>query len=203
VGLDHIGLGVKTHVPHLLEELDPGHHLIGMKQEIFGQPEFARGELDRAAASTHLPLQAIHLQVLEPKLSTDPSGASPGQGIHASHQLVEVERLGQIVVRAGIEAPDHVGGRVAPGEHQNGSLHPFAAELGGKLKTVLFGELDVEDDQVVGIQVAQKGPGLAVLGDFHGVTLFLKPLLEKSGRPGVVLDYENPHQCPPVQCRQG
>jgi len=55
------------------------------------------------------------------------------------------------------------------------------------------GELDIQDDQVVGIHVPELGTFFPVHGHIYGMTLLLEPLLKKSCRFIIVLYYENAH----------
>ena len=52
----------------------------------------------------------------------------PQQGAHPGEQLVELERLGQVVVGAGIEPGDAVGGLRACGEHQDRQAVAFGPQ---------------------------------------------------------------------------
>ena len=128
---------------------------------------------------------AEHLEAL--------GAAAPLQRPHAGQQLVEPERLGEVVVRAGVEAADHVLHRVARGEHQDGRVAPLAAELRRHLEAVLLGQHDVEQDDVVLVDVGQHGGLVAVRRDVHDVALFLQALLDEPGDLPVVLHDENFH----------
>ena len=117
----------------------------------------------------------------------------PHQGPHPGQELLEPERLGQVVVRARIEAADDVFDRVAGGEHQDGSVAPLATELRRHLESVLLGQHDVEQDDVVLVDVGQHGGFVAVRRDVHGLALFLQTLLDEPGDLPVVLHDENFH----------
>ena len=124
----------------------------------------------------------------------EPLGAAAAvQRPDAGQQLVEAERLRQIVVGAGVEAADHVLDRVARGEHQDGRVPPLPPELGRDLEPVLLGQHDVEQDDVVLVDVGQHGGLVAVGGDVHHVALFLQSLLDESGDLPVVFHDENFH----------
>ena len=99
----------------------------------------------------------------------------------------------EVVVRAGVEAADHVLDRVARREHQDRRVPAFPAQLGGDLEAVLLRQHDVEQDDVVLVDVGQHGGLVPVRGDVHHVPLFLQPLLDESGDLPVVLHDENLH----------
>ena len=87
-------------------------------------------------------------------------GTRPGPAQHgadARQQLVGTERLGQVVVRAGVQPGDPVGLGGAGGEHDDRdlALPPQQAE---QLEAVQTGHHDVEQDQVV---TAPQSPGQA------------------------------------------
>ena len=67
----------------------------------------------------------------------------PGQ------QFGQPEGLGDVVVRAGIEAADHVLLGVRPGQHDDRHAPAVAPELGAEVAAVGIGQADVEQDGVV------------------------------------------------------
>ena len=64
-------------------------------------------------------------------------------------QLAEVERLGQVVVGAAVEARDARVDRVARRQHQHRHRRAFAPDLPADGQTILQRQHDVEDDRVV------------------------------------------------------
>ena len=58
------------------------------------------------------------------------------QRAHPREQFLEGERLGQVVVGAGVEAGDPLGHRIAGGQHQDGQVVAGAAELTAHLEPV-------------------------------------------------------------------
>ena len=122
--------------------------------------------------------------------------AAPLERTDAGEQLVELERLREVVVRAGVEAAHHVLDGVARREHEDRRIPTFPPELGRDLEAVLLGKDDVEQDDVVLVHVGQHGAFVPVGGDVHHVPLFLQPLLDESGDLPVVLHDENLHDVP-------
>ena len=100
---------------------------------------------------------------------------APGQRADAQHELGEVERLGQVVVGAQAQAADPVPGRAGRGQHQH---HDPVVALGDHLAervAVDAGQVAVEDDHVVGVDV-ELGRGLQpVAGDVDGHALVRSP----------------------------
>ena len=68
-------------------------------------------------------------------------------------------------------------------------LPQFAADG----ESVFFGEHDVEDDDVIGIEPGQVHGLLAVAADVDGVLLFLEPFLQESADFPVILDDQDSH----------
>ena len=73
--------------------------------------------------------------------------AAAGHGAEAGEQLVHAERLGDVVVGAGVEGLDLVEAVGPAGEHQDGYVGP-AAEAGDDLGAVHVGQAEVEDHHV-------------------------------------------------------
>lgn len=69
-------------------------------------------------------------------------------GLDACHDLVEAERLGDVVVASRVESLDLVVGVVLGGEEQDGARVPGSAEALGDAEPVHVGEHDVENDEV-------------------------------------------------------
>lgn len=84
------------------------------------------------------------------------------RGADAGEQLIEDEGLGQVVVGAGIQAGDAIGGRVAGGQHEDGGLEIALAQLAAQGDAVLAREHPIQDDQLACHQ--KRGIGL-----FRGV----------------------------------
>lgn len=70
------------------------------------------------------------------------SGAGPGG------QLVEIDRLDQVVVGSGIEAADLVAGRVARRQDEDGRVWPATAQTLQDGHAIDPGQAEVEDEQV-------------------------------------------------------
>src|SRR2546423_1375542 len=110
-----------------------------------------------------------------------PCAATPDQRSHAGQQLVELERLGEIVVGAGVEPPHHVLRRIARGEHQDGRLTTLAPQLRRDLKPVLLRQHHVQDHEVVVVHVRQGGGFLTIRRNVDRIPLFPEPLLDEAG----------------------
>ena len=194
VGVHHVGLRVERHVPHLLEQGRPGHDPFRIEQEEFEQAEFPRREIHRPPAPLDHPAQAIHFQVLVAEDAGGRPELPPGERTHPRQQLLQGKGLGEVVIRARVEAANHVLGRVPRGQHQDRSLHPRAPQLGGQLEAVHLRQLDVEQDQVVLIHVGQVATLGTVPRGVDGMALLLERLPEETGHRVLILHHQHAHQ---------
>ena len=113
-------------------------------------------------------------------------------GPDAGHQLRRAERLGQVIVRAGVQAGDPVGlGR--PGrqhDHRDLALPPHQSE---HLEAVQPGHHHVEEQQVVpAVEGAGQAPAAVVHGLQANVTAGEK-LLQQLAQFHVVIHEQNGH----------
>ena len=108
-------------------------------------------------------------------------------------QLLQVERLDEVVVGAGVEALDAGVDRVARGEHQDRHV-AVGAQLLAHLDAVELRQPEVEDHGVGLEHAGLVERGLAVLGEPHVVALAAQGTTDDIPDIGVVFDYE--HSCP-------
>ena len=92
-----------------------------------------------------------------------------GSGAQARDQLLGLERLGEIVVGAGVEAGHLVRPAVARGQHQHRHLDALLAPAVEDGEAVDLGQAEVEDDRVIGLGRAEIMAVLAVGGMVDGI----------------------------------
>ena len=125
------------------------HDLAGVRGEVLEEQPFGARQLDQlAVAGDHAPLE-VDLDVVEREHAGARLGARrPAQDrADAGGQLVRVERLGDVVVGAEVEALGLVGGR-ALGRQQDDRDRASLAQLAHDLDAVEVGHDDVEQDDV-------------------------------------------------------
>ena len=119
--------------------------------------------------------------------------AAANQGAKAGEQFFQLERLGQVVVGAEVEAANLVVDGAEGGQHQHMGLEAVAPPVLQESEAVNLGQHQVEDDGVVlggaGLEIAL----LAVVGHIDGETLFLQTLAEDAGERLVVFDEQHTH----------
>ena len=116
------------------------------------------------------------------------------QRAHAGQQLLGGERLGQIVVGAGVDALDLLAPAAARSQDQHREAPvggPPGAQHG---EPVELGQAQVQHDGVVGLGVAQKLGLLAVARPVDGIAGQFQHLLEVCGDAGLVLGQQQAHR---------
>ena len=109
-------------------------------------------------------------------------------------QLLEGERLGQVVVGARVEPGDPVGDGLARGEDEHRQVVPGAAQPPAHLEPVEPRHHDVEDEGVGAVTAGDRVQGLLAVGG----ELDLVPVERQGPAQGVahgpvVVDDEDPH----------
>ena len=108
-------------------------------------------------------------------------------------ELVELKRLGEIIIGAGVQSADYVFGRVTRREHQDWSGPPLPPELSGNLEAVLLREHDVEQDGIVVVDVRHRRRLIPVTSNVHDISFLAQPLFDESGDFPVVFHQQNLH----------
>jgi hypothetical protein len=104
---------------------------------------------------------------------------------HAGQQLRQPERLDQVVVRAGVQAGDHVELLISRGEHQHRQVGVRGADAAADVEAVDVGQPQVEHHEV---RVARRRWGRAAAGEpGDRVALALEHPHEAGGDRVVVL----------------
>ena len=105
----------------------------------------------------------------------------------AREHLVDAERLGDVVIRAGLESGHGVAQPGAGGQDHDRHLVSPSPELGEHGQTILARQTEVEHEEVEGVRVGAREGSVAILGDLGGKAVSVE-LLGKQGRyPRLVL----------------
>ena len=116
------------------------------------------------------------------------------QRAHAREHFFEMERLGDIVVGASIEALHLVAPAVACGEHEHRHGAPGAAPGFQHRDAVHLRQADIEDHGVVRLALAEIVPFLAVEGAVDHVAGFGERGRQLPIEIGIILDHEETHE---------
>ena len=121
------------------------------------------------------------------------AGAAPGQGADAGAQFVEVDRLDQIVVGAGIEAGNLVAGGVAGGQDQD--RHGLAAPA-RRVQHIHAGEArqaEIKHHQIESFALQREVGGMAIAHPVDGKAGLAQADGQAVAKLGVVFDKQDAH----------
>ena len=150
VGLQHARVAAEVVLPDVLEQLRARQHAARVEHQVAQQPVLGGGQLDGLAGAGDLVRVLVELEVLEhepARLGLGEPGAAQDRA-DPRDQLLEAERLGDVVVAAERQAADLVLGRVARGEEDDRHPRALGAEPLGDLEALHVGQHHVEHDQV-------------------------------------------------------
>src|SRR5262245_47537624 len=105
---DGVRVAVEILIVEMLDQIRARHHLPLMVREKRQQPIFGRGQLDRIPADRHARTSRVDAQRSDFYVGRRDARRAAQQRAQARQQLLGVERLGNIIVGARIEARDFV-----------------------------------------------------------------------------------------------
>ena len=111
----------------------------------------------------------------------------------AGEELVELERFGEVVVSARVQSAHHVLHGVAGGEHEDRRGSSLASQLIGDLESVLFGQQQIEEDDIVVVGMCPHRGLLTIGRHIDDVALFSQAMCDESGHLGIVFHDEDLH----------
>ncbi|CDJ99736.1 Transcriptional regulator (modular protein) [Microbacterium sp. C448] len=149
VTLDDARVAVEVVLPDVVEDLSLRQHAVGVEHQVAQQLELGGAEVDRDLADLDVVRVLVHRQLAgaDHGLFVGLHGAAE-DGLDARDDLVEAERLGDVVVTAGVQTLDLVFGLVLGGQEQNGGGVAGASQALGDAEPVHIGQHDVEHDQI-------------------------------------------------------
>ena len=165
-----------------------------MTQEEVEEGELLRRELHLHVAPGDPPGRGVERQVARGEDGRALRRPPPEERPDAGEELVERERLREVVVRAGVQARDAVLHAVARREHQDRRPSVRRPQAAADLDPVDVGEHQVEQDHVVVVLDPEPRPVLAVRRDVNGEPLLLEPAPEQRGHLRAVLDHQRTHR---------
>jgi hypothetical protein len=199
VHVERIGARAEVVAPDALEDDRARQHLPGIPQEQLEQRELGARELDRRVAAPDLARSEVELEVGEPQSRVRGlvvARRAPEQRAQPSEELRQGERLGEIVVRAGIEAGDTAVHLRARREHQHGHRVGAGAQPAADLEAVDPGHQHIQDDRVRSRRAHSTQRHLAVLRELDVVSLELEGPPQRLANGALVVhdqDLHRPH----------
>src|SRR6202035_3284622 len=189
--LDRVRGGEGVIAPHLVQQALARDDDALVAHQVLEQLELTLGEIDRPLAADHFVGVDVQRQVADPQGSRAARRAAAQEGAQACEQLLALERLDEIVIRARVEALHPRFEGVTGGEDQDRDV-VLGAQRACHLEAVELRRAEVEDHQVGGERAALLQCGLAVGGRAHLVSLHAQRALERLGDVLVVLDHQDP-----------
>ncbi len=149
--------------------------------------------------------RAVHLDGLGVEIDHEIAGlddrlgvalGAAHDGVDARDQLVLVERLGHVVVGAEAEAADLVLDAGEPGEDQDRRLDLGDAQRAQHLVAGHVRQVQIEQDDVVVVQLAEVDTFLAEVGGVDVEALGFQHQLDRLSGGAVVLNQQHAHASP-------
>src|SRR4051812_28094473 len=187
VDVDQPGVGRVPVAPHLLEEQLAGEHLARLAGQRDQQVELQRRELDGHAVAGHLVGGDVDLHVADGEVLRLAGLAAAQLGPHAGDQLDRLERLGHVVVGAGLQPLDDVD-RVALGGQHHDRHGRLLADVLADLQAVAARQHQVQQDDVGARLLEDADRPVAVGHEGRFVAFAPQHDAQHLGEGGVVVD---------------
>src|ERR1700704_2684142 len=187
---DRVGITIEVLVVEMLDQFTARNDTAGVVHEIGKQAIFVRGQLDRIAVDGDPAGAGIEAHAAAIELALGVAGRTTQQGADARQDFLEMERLRDIVVGAGVETLDLIAPTVARGQDQDRHGPSGPAPRLEHRDAIHFGQADIEDDRVIRLAFAEKVTLFAIEGTIDHVARVGKCGRELPVEIGIVLDDE-------------
>jgi hypothetical protein len=177
----------------VLGQLDLGHDAPAMVHEIREHAEFVARKLHGQTVERDLREPRIERDPSRPKFGCRLAARSPDERPQSCEQFFHLERLRDVVIRAGIDPLDLLVPTAARGQHEHGRRQTAVAPLPQQREAVDLRQAEIEDDGVVPFGAAEHVGALAVGRAVHGISRVAQRASDPLRQPGLVLDDENAH----------
>src|SRR5262245_42718621 len=131
VQLDDVRLALEVVLPHPVQDLRLGEHHPLVAHKVAKQLELGGGQVHLDTAAGDLVAVLVQLQVGDPQhaLAALVRRGAAQHRVHPGQQLLDAERLDDVVVGAGPQPTDTVAGGVAGGQEDDGYLRPGSTQV--------------------------------------------------------------------------
>src|SRR6185503_11899101 len=128
--VEHVREGIVILIPDVRRDGGAIDDLALVPHKQLQQGELLGGQLDRSGTATHRAGAQVHLEVRDAvSVGCEGQRSPPRQRLQPRDQLLEGERLGEVVVRADLETTDSVVHCIERRQHQDGRRDVVAAQL--------------------------------------------------------------------------
>jgi hypothetical protein len=163
-----VGERVRVLIPRLFQQLLGAYDTAFGGDEDFEHGELLAGERDVAAVAVDLAAERIQPQACELSHGWPVVSAPSVERSETEHELLEFERLREVVVGAESEPGGLVVETVGGGEHEERHAAAGRDDASGDLVAGGAGDVAVEDGDVVGVDAQQLKGTVAVTRDVCG-----------------------------------
>jgi hypothetical protein len=172
----------------------PRHHRGAGFHQRLQQLQADRVELDRLAVAVHGERVEVVGEVGHLQHAALRALAAARQHLQPRGQFLQRERLGHVVVGAGLEAGELLLQRVARGQHQHrGLLVRLVAQLARHVQAVHARQGEVEHDHVEVVHHGQVQSGHTVACEIHDVAAVFQVVADVGRDIAVVFDHKDTH----------
>ncbi|MNZ72442.1 hypothetical protein D3C78_908210 [compost metagenome] len=180
----------------MFDQLRARHDLAHVMHEIGQQPELMRGELQRRTVDGRLGGFGVEPDRAADEFGGGMAGGAADERAHTGENLFDMERLGDVVIGAGVDARHLVAPAVAGGEDENRHGLAGRTPFFDDGNAIQLRQADIENDRVIGLGIAEIMPFLAVKCLIDNITGFFQRVGQLPIEIGIVLNNENTHYQP-------
>ena len=162
--------------------------------EVAEQAELERRQVDGPPVPHRAEPAGVDVQVADGEHRRAVAAGPAEQRADPRHQLLHVERLGQVVVGAGIDALDALRQALRAGQHQDRRRDALGAEPLQDREAVELRQAQVEDDRIVVLGAAAEPGVLAVASRPRRRSRAEVSASTRSAAIDFVLDDQDTHQ---------
>jgi hypothetical protein len=190
--LDDVADAVEVDVPDVFDDKRSGQRPVGVAHQELEQCVLLGLELDERAGAPDQPADGVHLQIGDAQHALARRAATE-QRPQARRQLGQRERLGHIVVGAGVEPRHALVQRILGGEDQHRQLRLARTDVAQHLKPRSSRQHEIEHHRVVIDTAGLLAGAAAFVQHVNSVSLLLQAGLYEAGHLPVVLDHHDAH----------
>ena len=182
-------------IVEMLEQFGLRDHDALAVHEIFEDAIFHGSERKFTAGAADGAPGGIHFKIVDAENGGGLAFAAADDGFGAREKFAEIERLGDVIVGAGVQESDDGIAIVFGGEDEDGSDAAFGAKSFHNVEAAAFGKHEVQNDEVVGDRTGEKNCVVAIGGVVNGVTSAVaQSARDIFGEPLFVFHDKNAHR---------
>src|SRR5437660_2068482 len=192
--VDDVRLRIEVVLPHVREDHRLRDDTAGVAHQVFEERELARADVDDLAGARHAPRQQIEDQVRDgQRRRLRRAGSAAHERLHAREQLGERERLGEVIVAAGLQAADAIVDRAPRAQNEHRRRHAAPPQLFDERQAVALRQHQVDDCGVVRLIERRDQARSAIREMVDGEPGFAQSARDELGDGRVVFDEQSTH----------